>query len=265
MLSIDILNESLRRGRVFSSYLFVGPDGAGKRARAVEFAKTINHSDSENHPDIHIVEPKGVSSSIGIDEIREVKRKASLKPYGSGMKVFIIDRAHSLKPGAQNALLKILEEPPGRTVFMLVCRSEDLLLPTVVSRCQIVRFSGSTRMKNLVGRQSELIDNLLGGGKNSSGTSQKYPERSELKEDVEFLLSYIRDIFMYKLTRNEKNIFHADRIGQIKKYSAVCRTEELDRLIKKLITLESYIDCNVNLKIIVDVLENDMRSLTCTK
>ena len=119
--AIGILRAGLRSGRIFSSYLFVGPDGIGKFETAKNFAKAVNCSSEKNlqdacetcpsckrinsrtHPDIFFITPKGASASIGIDEIRGAISKANLKPYEAKKKVFIIDNAHSMNSASSNA------------------------------------------------------------------------------------------------------------------------------------------------------------------
>ena len=309
---LEILKDNIREKRVFSSYLFVGPDGVGKFLAAKNFAKAINCLDEEKkpcekctscnkinsniHPDVFFVEPKGVSFSVGIDQIREVMSKASLKPYEARSKVFVINNAHSMKAEASNAFLKTLEEPPADTVFILISRSKDLLLPTIVSRCHTIKFSSASselveqvlmekfsirkdeakilgnfssqrigeairlKEKNLINRKNRIIDILLNPEEDFSGEIANYAGKEELKENLEFLVSFFRDIFLYKTVKNEKTIFHLDRIEDIRDQCERFSSEELDYLIKKIITLRSYVDYNVNPKIIVDVLTNEVRN-----
>ncbi len=315
--AIRILRASLRSNRIFSSYLFVGPDGIGKFETAKNFAKAVNCSSEKNptdacetcpsckrinsraHPDIFFVTPKGISSSIGIDEIRSVISKANLKPYEAKKKVFIIDNAHSMNNASSNAFLKTLEEAPKDTIFILISRSKELLLPTIVSRCHVIKFftapsqellsvlmekfnlkeneakilnnfsssriGEAIRMKDrdLIKRKNRVIDSLLGIGESASDFSEEianYNTRDEFKENLEFIISFFRDVFLYKTMSDENALFHADKIAEIKNECEKFTLENLDYLIKKVITLSSYIDYNVNPKIIVDVLTNELRS-----
>jgi DNA polymerase III subunit delta' len=136
------------------AYLFVGPAGVGKRATALTLAKALNclaqHGDACGqcavclriarglHPDIHLVEPQG--QAIKIDQIRQLQDLLALQTYEGRMKVAILDDAGKLTIEAANALLKILEEPPGRTLFVMVCQNVGGLPATVVSRSQVLRF-----------------------------------------------------------------------------------------------------------------------------
>ena len=248
----------------FPSYLYVGPDGAGKRERAKNFAKGVNCLDArdgkpceactsckkidrEIHPDVFFIQPEGASSTIGIDQVREVINKANLKPYEARSKVFIINNAHSMNEVSANAFLKTLEEPPENTVFILISRSKDLLLPTIVSRCHIVRFREDRGVPHFsMGKNGEKWGTPL---------SSDYPtDREALKGTLEFLISFFRDIFLYKIIGDEAKLFNVKRRDEIKSQCDKFTAEKLDYLIKKLITLRSYVDYNVNPKIIIDVL-----------
>ncbi len=110
---------------------------------------------SGNHPDIHFIEPSG--AFIRIDQIRELCHTLSMKPYEAETRVVIISDAHLMNPEAANALLKVLEEPPERTVLILIAPQPSDLLPTVLSRCQHIRFyspflsdEGRKKLENLL-------------------------------------------------------------------------------------------------------------------
>jgi len=94
----------------------------------------------ENDPDFVIFDSE--SKSIGIELIRELKYKIGRKPFQRIIKIFFIPQAEKLTLQAQNALLKTLEEPPQHTYIILSCHNPDLLIATIVSRCQIIPLSG---------------------------------------------------------------------------------------------------------------------------
>jgi len=93
---------------------------------------------SGNHPNIEIVRPTGLS--IKIKQIRQIISDTAKKPFESGYKVIIIENAEKMTHDAQDAFLKTLEEPPENTVFLLLAENQNLLLPTIVSRCQVYQF-----------------------------------------------------------------------------------------------------------------------------
>ncbi|MEJ2656557.1 MAG: DNA polymerase III subunit delta', partial [Desulfobacterales bacterium] len=114
------------------------PDLAGK-SEICGCCKSCSKIKTGNHPDMILVEPKG--SFIRIDQIRNLCNILTMKPYEARLRVVIIKDAQSMNPSAGNALLKVLEEPPDRTVLILTAMQTSDLLPTIVSRCQHIRFN----------------------------------------------------------------------------------------------------------------------------
>ncbi|HBM79420.1 MAG: DNA polymerase III subunit delta' [Clostridiales bacterium] len=152
---IKYLKNTIANKRVFHAYLFCGPDGIGKSIVASVFARTLNCANKGlnpcgtcpscikardgNHPDITDLRP--ASKSISVNDIRELQINMQKKPYEDGVKVYIIHEAEKMTEQAQNALLKILEEPPEHVIIILLTFNQYLLLNTIRSRCQILKFS----------------------------------------------------------------------------------------------------------------------------
>jgi DNA polymerase-3 subunit delta' len=147
---LSLLDYGLKTGAMCHAYLLVGPRHVGKRTLAINLAQALNCDSPEppcgqcrscqrilegKHADVTTI---GLDSrtEIGIDDIRGLQRSANLPPYEGKCKVFILDEAEYLSTEAANALLKILEEPPPRVVWLLLAAEEECLLPTVISRCQ---------------------------------------------------------------------------------------------------------------------------------
>ncbi len=162
---IRLLRNAIDQRRVPNGMLFWGPEGVGKRLTAIEFAKALNceaPSDGAcgqclacrkiahgNHPDLHIAAPVKKSRIIDVDAINDIVEMASLRPYESQWRIFLIVEADRMRPPAQNHLLKTLEEPVGQSVFVLLTEFPQMLLPTIRSRCQRVRF-GALRPSTVV-------------------------------------------------------------------------------------------------------------------
>jgi DNA polymerase-3 subunit delta' len=157
---VALLARSVARDALPPSLVFAGPPEAGTREIAIATAQAINclspkgEEESRDacgvcaactriargsHPDVLLVEP-GENGSIKIDQVREVIERAGYRPFEGRRRVVIIDEADAMQAPAQNALLKVLEEPPPSTAFILVTGRPDMLLPTVQSRCQRLRF-----------------------------------------------------------------------------------------------------------------------------
>jgi DNA polymerase-3 subunit delta' len=135
---IKLLKEILNSGKIPHAFLFCGKERLGKRKIAFEFASWILNPQLQNHPDFFYVEP--IKNQISIEQIRDLIWKISLKPFNSKYKVAIVDSANRMTLEAQNCFLKTLEEPRGNSVIILISESENLLLPTIVSRCQRIKF-----------------------------------------------------------------------------------------------------------------------------
>lgn len=119
------------------AYLILGGKRTTRQAKLLEiFQKKRPENQPEKDLDTSILESE---TTIKIEEIRELERLLSLKPYTQPPKIAIIKEAEKLTFEAQGALLKILEEPPGETIFLLTTLDEANLLPTIISRCQLIR------------------------------------------------------------------------------------------------------------------------------
>lgn len=149
----SIIENMLSHGRIPHAIMLDGAKGLGKRSVAEELAKAILCDNSHNycgvcrscevydagsHPDIKVIKPDNKSNTaISIDAIRELGKDAFIKPMMSKRKVYIIENAETMRNEAQNAFLKILEEPPQYVVFILLSESSSMLLDTIISRCTI--------------------------------------------------------------------------------------------------------------------------------
>ena len=176
---LSLLNYSLKTNTIAHAYLLAGPQHVGKGTLAINLAQALNCDGPElpcgqchsckrilegKHADVISIsldskmEPAAISNSlehkteIGIKDMLELQRMANLPPYEGKFKVFIIDDAEYLSTEAANSLLKILEEPPQRVVWLLLAAEEEHLLPTIISRCQRLE---------LKPMPSELIEEVL--------------------------------------------------------------------------------------------------------
>jgi DNA polymerase-3 subunit delta' len=162
---IEAFDRARRRGRLAHAYLFAGPPGIGKRLFAEELARALlcenppderleacdrcpacTQVEAGTHPDLFVVAQPEESVVIPIEMMRELSRSLSLKAARGRGKVGIVDDADSLNDppsnhAGANAFLKTLEEPPPGSLLILIGTRSDLQLPTIVSRCQVVRFA----------------------------------------------------------------------------------------------------------------------------
>lgn len=169
----DILRRFVLEKRVPNAMLFAGPEGVGKKHFALEVAKAAVCHDAQNgescgkcqactradvftfpkpddkdahklvifseHPDVGMV--ISYKRNILVDAIRDLEKEANFRPYEAAERFFVIDNAEKMNPNASNALLKTLEEPYPTTHIFLITSRPDSLLPTIRSRCQMLRFA----------------------------------------------------------------------------------------------------------------------------
>jgi len=155
----SLLLDTARRGELHHAVILYGPSPEALRVLAVSMAKALNclngttgddcaacqRIERRTHPDVHFVEVGGERKLISVEQIRELVAAANMRPYEGRNKVFIIDPADALSAGGSNSLLKTLEEPARDTVFILLTRAHDLLLPTIRSRSQAIYIGGEAR------------------------------------------------------------------------------------------------------------------------
>jgi DNA polymerase III subunit delta' len=161
--AVDMLRQHAARGDVRHAYLFCGPPGLGRRTLALRLAQALNcerpvmagepcltcrtckQIEAMQHPDLSVIQsvdgdniPKE-GGILKVDQIREVQRTLNLKPYQSQYRVVIFLRFQEANDNAANALLKTLEEAPAHAILLLTADNPEQLLPTIVSRCEILR------------------------------------------------------------------------------------------------------------------------------
>lgn len=149
------INRMMAKNRMAHAYLFEGPKGAGKKEMAVHFAQSLFchvpkgnepcldcleciRIQNRNHPDVHWIEPEG--ASIKIEQVRNLQKEFSYRGVETNKKVYIIDQIESMTTQAANSLLKFLEEPHPGTVALLLTEQRQRILPTILSRCQMLKF-----------------------------------------------------------------------------------------------------------------------------
>ena len=153
--AVAVLRRVAAGERVAHAYAFIGREGSGRKAAAFAFARALvapaggpsaARVERGAHPDVILIQPTPPEGNprgqvaLRIENIRGLERLASLRPAEAKWKVFIVDGADKMTAAAPQAFLKTLEEPPARTVIVLILSQLRALPATVLSRCQIVRF-----------------------------------------------------------------------------------------------------------------------------
>lgn len=219
----EFLRASIASGRVSHAYLFTGPAGSNKTAAAYAFAQAILCKDHgcrtcddcrrierRKHPDVHFYTPEGAQGYL-IEQIREIVSGVSLAPIRAKGKVYILDRVDLLGVSAANAFLKTLEEPTEGVTFILLGRTREAVLPTVVSRCQVVPFrhipareaAGILSQKTgVTPEQARIAIEACNGSITRAMTFAKSAERAEFRARIMEVLSNLplsdqRDVLEY--------------------------------------------------------------------
>lgn len=155
--AVEMLRQHAVRGEVRHAYLFCGPPGLGRRTLALRLAQALNCTnpisagepcgqcrdckqiEAMQHPDMNVIQADSEGGTLKVDQVREVQHSLSLKPYQAKYRVALFLRFQEANDNAANALLKTLEEAPAHAILLLTADNPEQLLPTIVSRCEILR------------------------------------------------------------------------------------------------------------------------------
>jgi DNA polymerase-3 subunit delta' len=234
---VELLARALAADRVAHAYAFVGAPGSGRTTAALAFAgallcprggcgdcRACAAVSAGQHPDLHVIVPAPPESNpkgpkaIRIAAIRELERQAALKPARASRTVFVVDDADRMTGEAPQAFLKTLEEPPARTVIVLILPHVRALPATVLSRCQLVRFRpratapGSERAELL----ATLAEVRAQGAEALFRRSQAFDrdrERAERFVDAGWL--YCRDLMLAKCGAPARLLTTPDGVGDL--------------------------------------------------
>src|SRR6056297_31402 len=293
---LKFLKKSIKNNSLFRSYLFYGPQNIGKKRVAREFAKDILSFKQANkgliakkiekgvHPDLKIIFPNK-KRSINIEKTREIIEYLKQSPFSAQKRIVIIENADSLTKGAANSILKFLEEPPTYVHIILTAADISLLPSTILSRCQMLRFSPPSKDKIIKALNELKIDNnkiedilFLSGGKmdlalSLANNKDLFKKRRNLalkcrdillkeclheKEEILFNIQDIKTtLFLFLIMlrtiilNDSLKIINSFNLGPIsKKYNQ----EQLVSIAKRIIKTDYFLDSYVNRKLALEYL-----------
>jgi DNA polymerase-3 subunit delta' len=310
---LNIFKNVISQNKISNAYLFVGEEGLGKRFMAEYFAMMINCKGEtakpcfkcssclkvmdKNHPDVFFIKPE--ENSIKVDTIRYITNEINIRPYEANKKIFIIDQADKMTAAAQNAFLKTLEEPPLYGLFILIASQQQELLPTIVSRCNIVRFNKENRntIKNYLmfehdisEKEAEVLAHIADGNFAQANklTNNEYlnfrretiqeiekiltikgfevieefeffdKNKDNIEEILKILLSYMRDLLVFKATKDASFIKNIDFLNRIQEMESRLTINKLNNIINRIEQFNSQINSNINYQLAVENLFLDM-------
>jgi DNA polymerase-3 subunit delta' len=311
----------LKSGHIPHALLFTGPDGVGRQTTAVRLAMAVNcaHYPVRNqlyadtvpageiddipcgqcgpcgkilkgvHPDITVIHPDG--GVIKIAQIRELCNTLSMKPFEGRMRVAVLVDARAMNPSAGNALLKMLEEPPEQTLMVLIAGQAADLLPTIVSRCQHIRFTPISRTvlsdalihHQGVGANEAMAMASLAGGSFSRALTLKDPAWIARRDWVIAALSHLQnsplhvvlalseklsknrdtlsDLFdimfcwfrdVLIVTRDPVKVMNLDRLDRVREAAGRFRPADVMDCVDALQTARAHVEARTNVRLSMD-------------
>ena len=297
---VEIIKTYIENACMEGGYLFTGPEGIGKKMAALALAKALNCPEAKTnacghcasclkiengqHPDVHIITGEG--AQIKIEAIRQLQKDVSLKAYEGVFKVFIIDNAHTLSAEAANCLLKILEEPPKKSLIILITDKPNLLFKTIISRCKTLKFLPLKRealeailkrdykldvqfahflayfSEGRLGQALKLKDSGILAKKNNLIDKFVLASRPDIdsmaaqdKEDVRFslnlLAAWFRDIYLLKAGLPEQEVINSDRREDLTRSARGFSFLDLEAIFTNISTAISYLEKNVNTRLLL--------------
>jgi DNA polymerase-3 subunit delta' len=212
--AVKLLLEHVTQGNHRHAYLITGSQGLGRRTLALSFAQALNCPEARSpgepcltcrtckkikamqHPDLSVIQAEQIGGTLVVDQIRELQRSLALAPYEARYRIALLLRFEEAHPSAANALLKTLEEPPPQVILIITAESSEILLPTIVSRCEVLRLrpiapeivaQGLEERWNLPEDEAHFLAHISGG---RPGYALKLHQEPGIMEDRQ---AWLRD------------------------------------------------------------------------
>lgn len=297
---IEFLNLSIGRHTISHAYLFYGPENVGKETVALDFVvnlftQNLDQADKKKteeqivkkvHPDIFWPEKIKDKKNIGVDQIRNLRTNLSLKPFSGLYKVVIMRQAELMTVEAINAFLKTLEEPPYKSVIILLANDLRVIPRTIISRCQLIKFNPvplSDFQKFLVNKyQLSIVEaetlaklsfgrpGLVIGWLKENGRIDDYRRQAKdflkiidgnLVDKISFVDRHLYEapFFVWQvilrdllLIKNNLDPINLDMIAETKALSQLWSEQKIYRALNLIKRAKDLMEMNVNKKMVLD-------------
>ena len=286
------MQKALREGKISHAYIINGEKESGKMMLARTFSQALfcekngeepcgecpscKKVEHDNHPDLIYVrhEKPGL---ISVREVREqVVSDMMIRPYTAERKIYIVEDAQLMNPQAQNAILKSLEEPPEYVTMILLTDNASSLLQTIRSRCIILNIQPVIKAYALASSEGfrSLMDDVLSLVAGVFNLHQIDVEKKaaeiktaaknkeiDLKEYLDLLVLWYRDVLLYKATANLEYIYFKDHIREIRKQAQRGSFQKINAVLGKIEESRNQIRANVDVELVFTLLMQVMKEI----
>ncbi len=245
--AVEMLQRHIRSGQVRHAYLFCGPQGIGRRTLALHFAQALNcpnpveigvpcgscrtctHIAAMQYADLQVVQAEIEGGILKVENIRDLQHALSLTPYEGKYRIALLLRFEEANESTQNALLKTLEEPNPCVVILVTAENEQKLLPTIVSRCEVLRLRAlaaeelaiALQAQGIPSQQADLLAHISAGRPGMALRLYHEPALLEKRQQ------YLQDLLELQASPLRERFAYAEQITRYKDGARVEAKEEL--------------------------------------
>lgn len=274
--AISILQRAILADRISHAWLFCGPSASDLQAIALAFAATLQCTERApdvadacmmcrscrravdgNHPDI-LVWSHEKAKTFSVDEVRSLVSDVSIRPFESTRKIYIVPDAHLMRPEAQNALLKTLEEPPEYVVIILLSNSADAMLETIRSRCQMVELTAGEAELDPALRQiaEDILLHVSSWDLVQIRLAIKALDPYKVQADrvLELFAAWYRDVLYFKASMDPEGLLFQEHLSEIRSASENMSYEGVQSVLDGIRRALLRLRANVNFDLTMELL-----------
>lgn len=254
---MEILRTQIKNQKISNAYIFESQNPAYNLEKAKEFADLIFKSkgidlDLNTNPDLIIINKE--NETIKLDDVREVIKGMYLRPNNGKIKIYIFNNSQNLRVESSNALLKSIEEPSSYSYLIFTTTNAYSLLPTIRSRCQIIKLNNSRDENNIDQRKlGEILSNIIDGKLEYYYKNKNFFEthKEEKKDLFDSIIMFFNRILHYKYTGT--NFTDKEELYYVRKFDRLS-FDFLEDVINKTEEIKSGFKFNTNYDLCIEKL-----------